>query len=280
MCFKKALFLLFPFIWSCVPSRIIVDNPDLVSKYYFERKIESYKKKQNLTLYEKRNLIQLEVQYAFGFILEKSDRIINEDYHTGISLAKKAYPYFQNAIDLTISNLKEEYPEIESWLVGEVTDLNFKKKNMFDLYWLAAGYGGSIKSSRGNPYEILNINKIKTILYAGLETYPDWNSGAIYSAMMSYMISRPDLSGQALQDSIDKYYALSLNATDSLDASIFVSYAEGVDIKKQNKKDFIHRLGLVKKIKTKDNKEFQIQNLLAQDRADWLLSRKDEYFFE
>ena len=94
------------------------------------------------------------------------------------------------------------------------------------------------------------------------------------------MISRPDLSGQALQDSIDKYYALSLNATDSLDASIFVSYAEGVDIKKQNKKDFIHRLGLVKKIKTKDNKEFQIQNLLAQDRADWLLSRKDEYFFE
>ena len=280
MCFKKALFILIPFVCSCVPTRIIVKNPDLVSKYYFERKIKSYKQKQNLTLYEKRNLIQLEVQYGFGFILEQSDRIINEDYHAGISLSKKAHPYFQNAIDLTISNLKKNYPEIESWLLGEGFDIEFKKEDMFDLYWLAAGYGGSIKSSRGNPYEILNINKIKKVLYAALKTHPDWNYGAIYSAMMSYMISRPDLSGQALQDSIDRYYALSLDATDSLDASVFVIYAEGVDIKKQNKEDFIRRLELVKKIKTKSNKEFQIQNLLAQDRADWLLSRKDDYFFE
>ena len=69
-------------------------------------------------------------------------------------------------------------------------------------------------------------------------------------------------------------------ATDSLDASIFVSYAEGVDIKNQNKEGFISKLELVEKLDTKKNKEFQIQNLLAQDRARWLLSRKDEYFLE
>ena len=94
------------------------------------------------------------------------------------------------------------------------------------------------------------------------------------------MISRPDLSGEALQDSIDKYYFLSISATDSLDASIFVSYAEGVDIKNQNKEGFISKLELVEKLDTKKNKEFQIQNLLAQNRARWLLSRKDEYFLE
>ena len=158
MFFKKASFILIVFLFSCLPSRLVVDNPDLVSKYYFERKIKSYKNKQNLSLDEKRDLIKLEVQYAYGFILEKSDRIINEDYHEGISFAKKAHPYFQNAIDLTISNLKEKYPEIESWLAGEDFDINFDKEDIFDLYWLAAGYGGSIKSSRGNPYEILNIN--------------------------------------------------------------------------------------------------------------------------
>ena len=64
-----------------------------------------------------------------------------------------------------------------------------------------------------------------------------------------------------------------------IDASIFVSYAEGVDVKNQNKPDFISRLKLAKTIKTNNN-QFQIQNLLAQNRADWLISRKEEYFFE
>lgn len=280
MFLKKALLISMIFVFGCVPSRIIVDNPDLVSKYYFERKIKSFKKKQNLSSDEKRDLTKLEVQYAFGFILEKSDRIINDDYDEGINLANKARPYFKSAINLSLSNLKLRYPEIEGWLTGEDIDIAFKKDDLFDLYWLAAGLGGSIKSSRGNPFELLNINKIKKILYTALEVYPDWNDGAIYSAMMSYMISRPDLAGQALKDSIDKYYFLSINATDSLDASIFVSYAEGVDIKNQDKKGFIEKLDLVGKINTKNNKNFQIQNLLAQNRATWLLSRKDEYFFE
>tara|TARA_B100000029_G_scaffold29533_1_gene28402 strand:+ start:2233 stop:3072 length:840 start_codon:yes stop_codon:yes gene_type:complete len=279
MCFKNKSVLLLLFFFGCTPQKIIVNNPELVSRYYFERKIKSYEKKEDLTKDEKRELIKLQIQYAFGFILERSDRIINDDYHSGINLAKKAHPYFRNSIDLSLSNLKEIYPEIENWLVSKKDGINFKKGDVFDLYWLAAGYGGSVKSSRGNPYEMMNINKIEKILYKALELDPDWNYGSIYSAMMSYMISRPDLYGQALQDSIDKYYFLSLDATDSLDASIFVSYAEGVDVKNQNKPDFISRLKLAKTIKTNNN-QFQIQNLLAQNRADWLISRKEEYFFE
>ena len=280
MCFKKASVMAIFFFFSCVPSRFFIQNPDIVGKYYFDRKIKSYKKKHNLTLDEKRELIKLEVQYAYGIILEKSDRIIDENYQEAINLTRKAHPHFKNAIELSISNLKKRYPSIENWLIGDDVEIRFKNEDLFDLYWLAAGYGGSIKSSRGNPYELLNINKIGRILYAALNVYADWNYGVIYSAMMSYMISRPDLSGEALQDSIDKYYFLSISATDSLDASIFVSYAEGVDIKNQNKEGFISKLELVEKLDTKKNKEFQIQNLLAQDRARWLLSRKDEYFLE
>ena len=214
MCFKKASLMAIFFSLAVYQADSSL-KPNIVGKYYFDRKIKSYKKK-NLTIDERRELIKLEVQYAYGIILEKSDRIIDENYQEAINLNRKAHPHFKNAIELSISNLKKRYPSIENWLVGDDVEISFKNEDLFDLYWLAAGYGGSIKSSRGNPYELLNINKIGRILYAALNVYADWNYGVIYSAMMSYMISRPDLSGEALQDSIDKYYSLSISATDSL----------------------------------------------------------------
>ena len=86
MCFKKASLMAIFFFFSCVPSRFVIENPDMVGKYYFDRKIKSFKKKDNLTLDEKRELIKLEVQYAYGVILEKSDRIIDENYQEAINL--------------------------------------------------------------------------------------------------------------------------------------------------------------------------------------------------
>ena len=89
-----------------------------------------------------------------------------------------------------------------------------------------------------NPYELINIPTIGKLLETAIFLDPTWESGSLFSAMMSYSAIRPDLSGQAMKDTVDYYFKKSLEISDSLDASVFVSYAELIHKPRQEKNDF------------------------------------------
>jgi hypothetical protein len=121
---------------------------------------------------------------------------------------------------------------------------------------------------------------VKKMLIKAITLDPNWRKGALYSAMMSYTSSRPDLFGDAMIDSVTFYYEKALLASDSLDASLFVSYAEIIDKKFQNRTEFERKLHYVLQADGKNDKDFRLSNIIAQERAKWLLSKTDEYFFE
>ena len=54
--------------------------------------------------------------------------------------------------------------------------------------------------------------------------------------MMSYSSIRPDLSREAIKDTVDFYFKKALELSDSLDASLFVSYAELIHKPRQEKR--------------------------------------------
>jgi hypothetical protein len=97
---------------------------------------------------------------------------------------------------------------------------------------------------------------------------------------MNYTSSRPDLFGDSMVDSISYFYEKALIASDSLNASVYVSYAEIIDKKYQNKTEFEQKLHYVIQMDDKNDKDFRLSNIIAQERAKWLLSKTDEYFFE
>ena len=266
------------FCSSCVPRTLIVDHPKIVS-LYFEKKIKSLERKKSLSTEEKRLLLKTKVEYGFGVLLEESDRILDDDYNLGVKKSQEAYIVFSDAKKVGNSILIISYPKLDSWLSGE-TDLQFKINDVSDLYWLAAAYGGAIKSSRGNPFDVVNLPIVKKLLITAIALDPKWGKGALYSAMMSYTSSRPDLFGDALIDSVSSFYAKALIASDSLDASLFVSYAELIDKKFQDRDAFEKKLDLVLNMDVEKDKDFRLSNIIAQERAKWLLSKTDEIFFE
>ena len=266
------------FCSSCVPRTLIVDHPKIVS-LYFEKKIKSLERKKSLSTEEKRLLLKTKVEYGFGVLLEESDRILDNDYNLGVKKSQEAYIVFSDAKKVGNSILIISYPKFDSWLSGE-TDLQFKINDVSDLYWLAAAYGGAIKSSRGNPFDVVKLPVVKKLLITAIALDPKWGKGALYSAMMSYTSSRPDLFGDALIDSVSSFYAKALIASDSLDASLFVSYAELIDKKFQDRDAFEKKLDLVLNMDVEKDKDFRLSNIIAQERAKWLLSKTDEVFFE
>ena len=266
------------FCSSCVPRTLIVDHPKIVS-LYFEKKIKSLERKKSLSTEQKRLLLKTKVEYGFGVLLEESDRILDEDYNLGVKKSQEAHIVFSDAKKVGNSILIISYPKLDSWLSGE-TDLQFKINDVSDLYWLAAAYGGAIKSSRGNPFDVVNLPVVKKLLITAIALDPKWGKGALYSAMMSYTSSRPDLFGDALIDSVSYFYTKALIASDSLDASLFVSYAELIDKKFQDRDAFERKLDLVLNMDVEKDKDFRLSNIIAQERAKWLLSKTDEIFFE
>ena len=266
------------FCSSCVPRTLIVDHPKIVS-LYFEKKIKSLERKKSLSPKQKRLLLKTKVEYGFGVLLEESDRILDYDYNLGVKKSQEAYIVFSDAKKVGNSILIISYPKLDSWLSGE-TDLQFKINDVSDLYWLAAAYGGAIKSSRGNPFDVVKLPVVKKLLITAIALDPKWGKGALYSAMMSYTSSRPDLFGDALIDSVSSFYAKALIASDSLDASLFVSYAELIDKKFQDRDAFEQKLDLALNMDVEKDKDFRLSNIIAQERAKWLLSKTDEFFFE
>ena len=266
------------FCSSCVPRTLIVDHPKIVS-LYFEKKIKSLERKKSLSTEQKRLLLKTKVEYGFGVLLEESDRILDDDYNLGVKKSQEAHIVFSDAKKVGNSILIISYPKLDSWLSGE-TDLQFKINDVSDLYWLAAAYGGAIKSSRGNPFDVVKLPVVKKLLITAIALDPKWGKGALYSAMMSYTSSRPDLFGEILKDSVTFYYSKAISASDSLDAGPFVSYAESIDKKFQQKDAFEQKLQFVLDMDVENDKDLRLSNIIAQERAKWLLLKKSEYFLE
>ena len=266
------------FCSSCVPRTLIVDHPKIVS-LYFEKRIKSLERKKSLSTEQKRLLLKTKVEYGFGVLLEESDRILDVDYNLGVKKSQEAHIVFSDAKKIGNSILIISYPKLDSWLSGE-TDLQFKINDVSDLYWLAAAYGGAIKSSRGNPFDVVKLPVVKKLLITAIALDPKWGKGALYSAMMSYTSSRPDLFGEILKDSVTFYYSKAISASDSLDAGPFVSYAESIDKKFQQKDEFERKLQFVLDMDVEKDKDLRLSNIIAQERAKWLLLKKSEYFLE
>ena len=278
MIYKNLILSSFIFIISCSPKAFIIDQPELVS-IYFEKKIKKLEKSDMTSLDQQRDLMRTKVEYGFGIIMEHADRLIDVDYSSALDKYKKANIIFKDARDSGISILNDRYSNFNDWIRGDV-ELQFTNNDITDLYWLAAAYGGAISSSRGDPFELIHLPKVGRILRKCIELDPEWNNGAVYSAMMSFTSTRTDISEVLLRDSVDFYFNKAILYSDSLDAGPFLAYAESIHKTYQERKEFEDKLNYVINMKTKSRSRYELPNLIAKNRAEWLLSKTDDYFLE
>ena len=278
MIYKNLILYSLIFIISCSPKAFIIDQPELVS-IYFEKKIKKLEKSDMTSLDQQRDLMRTKVEYGFGIIMEHADRLIDVDYSSALDKYKKANIIFKDARDSGISILNDRYSNFNDWIRGGV-ELQFTNNDIIDLYWLAAAYGGAISSSRGDPFELIHLPKVGRILRKCIELDPEWNNGAVYSAMMSFTSTRTDISEDLLRDSVDFYFNKAILYSDSLDAGPFLAYAESIHKTYQERKEFEDKLNYVIDMKTKSRSRYELPNLIAKNRAEWLLSKTDDYFLE
>ena len=81
-------------------------------------------------------------------------------------------------------------------------------------------------------------------------------------------------------DSISKnLFDQAIVASGGNDMGPYLTYAESVSKTRQRKDEFVLLLNKALKIKINSSKEFQLTNTISKNRAEWLLSNIDEFFY-
>tara|TARA_Y100001970_G_scaffold198551_1_gene241562 strand:- start:856 stop:1692 length:837 start_codon:yes stop_codon:yes gene_type:complete len=264
---------------SCATKNFILNQTEVVS-HYFDRKLKRLDNQENLNINQKRDIIQTKIEYAYGILMEKGDMLLDNDYHKSLKYYQKSNIIFKEAKHSSMNLLSARYPKFEEWLKNQY-DITFCEEDIQDLYWLAAALGGIIQSSRGSdPFALVHIPTIGKLLETAINLNQEWGNGKLYSAMMSYTTVRPDLNRDVLDDSLNFYFEKAVKYSDSLDASIFLSYAESVHKPKQEKKEYIEKLNFVIEMDLEKGSQNEISNIISKRRARWLLSKTEDYFLE
>ena len=267
-------------IWgsSCSTVYYLEHHPGFADDIFYRKVISAEKKlgSNDDKLYLE--AAKLRTQYTYAFIVEKADRLIEDDYETGKRFYDKALASFEEAISYGKKAIQLRHPELQfitDWIIEDVT---FTEKDVPYLYWLGAAYGGSIGSSRGKAKWVIQLPIVGYLLETSLEIDPSWNYGAIHSAMISYTMARTDLMGNNVENAT-KHYEQAMLFSNGQDAGAKVSFAENVHVALQNKDEFELLLKEVLSMDVENNKELALGNIIARERALWLLSRTDELFY-
>lgn len=274
----RAFFLtcLLVFISACTPVFVFTHFPDMAEEILSRemKKAETDAEDPSSSADALIHACSLKVMVAYGFILEKADRKIELNYKKGIKLYMQAHGHFVQALRFGEKAISKKYSISENWLTGKSNDVpQFLVTDVPYLYWTAAGLAGAIKSSRGNPEWVIRLPEVGKYLEKAIELDPNWNQGALYSAMITYSVSRSDISDGHQQ--AKKYYDKAMEAAGGVNPGAMVSYAESVLVKRQDRKKFQQLLTEV--LSLKGNKK--LEQVLARHRAEWLLSRTEELFF-
>ena len=313
--FSLIVVLLFIMIQSCSTTSILKTTPNTVESFMIKRSNVIAKKDYSNISSDKllKHSIFLTMT-GFGFVMENAEKELDEDYQKGLELYKNANIYFEKAVLLGNRHLLNKYPNFDDWLTKKnYNDIEFIKEDVEALYWLAAAYGGAVSSSRGNPQWVIHLPKVGQLVEKALELNPTWNYGSLYSVMISYATTLSNTSEKDWDkdgyiggynrfgkkskvngyynmkgvreseyigvDIATNYYKLALKASDGMDLSPHVTYAENVLVFQQNRTEFIQLLDLVIKSNKKEIKELELGNYIAKQRAKWLLTRIEELFY-
>jgi len=283
----KTIGLLFvlTFFFSCSPTVYMLDHkPKFSGQLYRKNVVNKTQTKinnsrDNLSLLK--NGVEELTTYAFGFLIEESDRAMLDNYSKAKELESRAHQYFSEAVEYGESALDILYEDYIEWVSDNSGDI-ILTPNSEDLelfYWTAAAYGGAISSSGGNPSWIIKLPRVGKLLNSIVAIDSSWNHGAALVALISFTMNNPLITPDEANKISKNLFNAAVDASQGLDMGPYLTYAESVSKVRQDKEEFIELLNEALKIDILSAKDFQLTNTISRNRAEWLLENIDEFFY-
>jgi hypothetical protein len=178
----------------------------------------------------------------------------------------RAKRLYLRARNYGLRGLEVTHPNFEKQLRTNTLDAvkPCKKEDAALLYWTSLSWAGAIALAKDDPDLIADLPFVDAMVQRCQELDPDFGEGSLHSFLIVFESVRKNVPG-------DPMIRIQF-------AGPMVSYAEEVYVPKQKAAEFESLLNKAIALDPKLHPEYQLENLIYQRRARWLLSRKDELF--
>jgi predicted anti-sigma-YlaC factor YlaD len=228
-------------------------------------------------------------QYSYAFVNQDADRAEDKNINLAKTMWLRARRLYLRARNYSLAGLDIAHPGTRAALLGgdrAAWQAALSKMVAADvpyLYWCGASWALAVSTSKDNPDLIGDLPAIDTIMKRALALDPDYDEGAIHEFYVSFDAARGKGEGggpESAKAHLDRAQQLG----HGYKLGSIVSYAEGVLIAQQKKSEFVALLQKVVDTNVYSEepawKRQRLANIIAQQRAQWLLGRLSDLFAE
>jgi predicted anti-sigma-YlaC factor YlaD len=218
-------------------------------------------------------------QYAWAFIQQDGDALEAEDFDAAMVQWNRAQAMFLRARDYGLRGLDVSYPGFAAALQADPVGAaaGVRRDHVPLLYWTACAWGGAISLGKDEPELIGDLPQVEALVDRALALDPDYESGAIHQFLIAFEGVRVGADGNPA-DRARRHFERAVALSEGRLASPFVSLAETVSVKQQNRAEFEALLARALAIDVDERPAWRLANSLMQQRARRLLARIDEQF--
>ncbi len=220
-------------------------------------------------------------QYAYAFVQTEADYVEDSNLAQAKALRERAGRLYRRALGYGMRGLEEVQPGLLKSLRSDPTAAlaRFRRENVAQLYWTAVAWGAAIALNKTDTELGADLPQVEALMRRALELDESYGQGSIYDFFIVYDGGRPAAAGGSLERArISLRRALQLS--NGQRAAPLVSFAETVAVSLQSRAEFVRLLNQALTIDVNALPEQRLANVIAQQRARWLLARMDRLFVE
>ena len=221
------------------------------------------------------------VKYAGAFVHEEAQRLEELDFQRAQYLRQRATKLFLRGRNYALTGLAVDYPEFEEALREDACQALrvLSSKDVPLLFWAAAGWAGAISTDVNNMSLVAELPVVESMMRRALQLDEDFEDGAIHEFFITYEGSRSEAMGGSAERAWEHFDHV-VKLTQGRKASPFVSLASSVAVRKQDYRMFEDLLNKALAIDPDTVPEWRLANVLAQEKARWLLDQRAGLFLE
>ena len=214
---------------------------------------------------------------AYGFFLQdKADRLEGSDLAQSRYLLSRASALYRRGREFALRALDLRYKGFSNALKSD--DLapikNTKLEDVPFLYWAGAAWGGALSADKTDLALVAQLHAPGALVGRVLELDETFRDGSAHEFFIAYEASRPGGDLERARYHFQRALALSGGQR----ASVYLAYAEAVELPRQNLSEFRRLLHQATDATLDAPEQYRLMNAVAFRRAVWLEGQIPDLF--
>ena len=219
-------------------------------------------------------------QYALGFVAPAAARLEDDDFREATRQRERALKLVLRGRDYCLRSLEYELPGVRRLLEAspETALSDTRREQVPLLYWTGVSWGGAISVGKDRPEITVDLPAVRALMDRTLALDESFDHGAVHQVMI-ILEALPEAMGGSPKRARE-HFERAVELSGGQSAMPYVILAEQVSVPAQNWREFEQLLGKSLDVDPDSEPSLRLANLIAQDRARWLLDRTEDLFFD